>query len=48
MRELKIPQECEKEFVRRINLAEKAIAPFKKESLMLAEFCTAMRSINLG
>lgn len=48
MRELGVPQECAREFYRRIGLAEKSISSFEKESEMLAEFCGAMRSLNIG
>lgn len=38
--------DCKKEFLRRVNLAEKAISKFPKENQKLMKFCDAMRKLN--
>ena len=43
-----VPTDCKKEFLRRINLAEKAILKFPKENQKLMKFCNAMRKLNFA
>ena len=40
-------EECSKEFLRRISLAEKAMAPFKANSAKLMECCAALRDMRI-
>ncbi len=48
LRDFDVLKDCEKEFFRRISLAEKAINPFKKENAKLAKFCEAMRELKIA
>lgn len=48
MRELGVPRECEREFSRRVSLAEKTLAKHPEEGAKLREFCAAMRKLNVG
>ena len=46
MRENDVMADCKKEFLRRINIAEKAISKFPKENQKLMKFCDIMRRLN--
>ncbi len=48
IRDFDVLKDCEKEFLRRIALAEKAINPFPKENAKLAKFCDAMRGLKIA
>lgn len=48
MRALDVPSECSREFLRRINMAEKILEDYPVEGKKLNEFCAAMRKLKLG
>ena len=48
MRALDVPDECSKEFMRRVSMAEKILQGYPAEGKKLNEFCAAMRKLKLG
>ncbi len=48
IRQFDVSKDCEREFTRRINLAEKAIEKFPKENAKLLKFCEVMRKLKFA
>ena len=48
MRSFGVPDDCQKEFARRVGRAEKSLEKFPSENRKLMKFCSAMRALKFG